>query len=215
MIADRQLAELAAGIYAYPGQPVVAWDFFQPESPEIPVCWGVKYVGGDTVVALRGSVTIADWLYNFDALPVDGGALGQVDGGFFKGVAESWRGIKPHVEGGLFIAGHSRGAAQAALLAAVAKADGVKASRYVGLGAPRAGFAALEDYLSDIPGRLYRAVAAGFHDPVTDVPLPLLELPYVHVRPLIDVHVTITEAARRDLGPFSIHYAPGYAAALP
>ena len=81
--------------------------------------------------------------------------------------------------------------------------------------APDAGFAALEDYLSDIPGRLYRAVAAGFHDPVTDVPLPLLELPYVHVRPLIDVHVTITEAARRDLGPFSIHYAPGYAAALP
>ena len=216
-LSDHALAVLAAGIYGYPSAPAVAWDRFVAEAPGQPVCAGLKYEGDATVLVFRGTAALLDFMTDLDTLPATDPTLGPVHAGFLAGMRARCAQIAPLVRGPLDIAGHSLGAGHAQIAAGLFKAMGVKPRRVVCLGPPRAGYLQLADYLADIPIRLYRATNPAWprKDPVCDVPPYIPDvLPYVHVAPLIAVRVTITPAARADMGLLSIHYSPGYAAAI-
>ena len=43
-ITDRDVADLCAGIYAYPSLPAVTWDRFDDGEDSDQICWGVKVV---------------------------------------------------------------------------------------------------------------------------------------------------------------------------
>jgi len=60
MITDHDIAALCAGIYATPGQPLVAWD--QLELPPDGISFGIKDLCAATALIFRGSITIGDWL---------------------------------------------------------------------------------------------------------------------------------------------------------
>jgi hypothetical protein len=113
-ITDRDVAELCLGIY--PGHPSPTWDHFDDGSDLDGVCWGVKHVDDVSIVVLRGTVTLGDWLRNFQAWvePIHHDNLGPVHAGFYSGgesiqksltplaqatsMAQSWRAISDFSE---------------------------------------------------------------------------------------------------------------------
>ena len=213
---DFEVAAYAAAIYDYAGLAPAKWDYFETETLESPVCLGLKYLEGDTIITLRGSVTAEDWFANLAAWPVEHPDLGMVHPGFCDGIAAVWRRVKPRIKGRLYITGHSRGAAQAALLTAIAVLDNIRPARVVLLGCPRPGGAKLAKILDGASIASYRAVTQFEKDPICDVPFDIMPAAaYVQPVPLRDLPVIVTNAARQDMGlMFAIHFAPDYVAAL-
>ena len=93
------------------------------------VSWGMRRVNGRAYVVFRGSYTLFDWLEDATALDPSRlflhDALGSLWGGFFLGIPETWKLVKPLVSTAneIVFAGHSLGAARATIVAALAKLD--------------------------------------------------------------------------------------------
>ncbi len=96
-ITDRDVAELCLGIY--PGHPSPTWDHFDDGSDLDGVCWGVKHVDDVSIVVLRGTVTLGDWLRNFQAWvePIHHDNLGPIHAGFYSGMRTVQREITAKV----------------------------------------------------------------------------------------------------------------------
>ncbi len=130
------------------------------------VAGGVNYIGSDTVLVMRGSDDIEDWLRDLSVWP-EQTPDGIVDAGFNEGLDEFLNAVTPAMKGKLILAGHSLGAARCCLIAAKIHAD-----RMFLFGCPNVGFSDLRDRVkkSQVIIENYRN---GF-DPVPLVP-PLYE----------------------------------------
>jgi hypothetical protein len=193
-ITDRDIAALCLGIY--PGNPPVVWDHFDDGSGPDGVCWGVKHVDDVSIVVLRGTVTLGDWLRNFQAWvePIHHDDLGPVHAGFYSGMRTVQRELTKEIvpSGPLIICGHSLGAARAVILSALLTRGGRAPIARICFGEPRAGFAPLGEILAPIgQQRSYRNRNATDHDEITDLPFSLPPLfAYQHPTELIDLTVS-------------------------
>ena len=192
-ITDRDVAELCLGIYPEHFS-LTAWDHFDDGSDPDGVCWGVKHVDNASIIVLRGTVTLGDWLRNFQAWvdPIHHDKIGPVHSGFYSGMRTVQREITTKVPSGpLIICGHSLGAARAVILSALLTRDGRVPIARICFGEPRAGFAKLGEILTPIKQqRSYRNRNATDHDEITDLPFFLPPLfAYQHPTDLTDLTV--------------------------
>jgi hypothetical protein len=215
---DRDIAALCLGIYA--GTSAVAWNHFDSGEDSDQICWGVKVVDGCDIVVLRGSITFVDWQRDFDvwANPFGHAKIGPVHPGFLLGldqVLQEYQAFRGSGTNKLVVAGHSLGAGRASILCGLAIVAGLVPAGRVVFGEPCPGFPPLAQLLSSIPdSRSYRNGKFGTfaHDLITDVPVNVGPLQYVHPTPLIDVEAL---PPPEDLwGVFSFHHMQLYAQAL-
>ena len=190
---DLLLAEVMLGLYQYSvGYPRVTFDKIFDVSG---VYAGLKHLDGDQdILAFRGSVTLPDWIHDFeaDSRPVvDHPQMGKVDSGFFFGVEAAMLQIIPELHNPLYIVGHSLGGPRATYAAALLTLSGKVPLKAVMFESPRPGMQQLVDILAKVPGTQFRNVYRGDHSGVTDLPFhfPLL-FPYVHPwMPFIELQV--------------------------
>jgi Lipase (class 3) len=150
LITDNDIAALCLGIYPEHFSPA-AWNHFDDGSGPDGVCWGVKHVDDVSIVVLRGTVTLGDWLRNFQAWvePIHHDDLGPVHAGFYSGMRTVQRELKEIVPSRpLIICGHSLGAARAVILSALLTIDNRAPIARICFGEPRAGFARLGEIRS-------------------------------------------------------------------
>lgn len=144
---------------------------------------GVVYRDGCTAIVLPGSESLADWLADFDALPLEYPQLGMVHKGLWDGMEAVFAAVRPLIVGDLYLTGHSKGAAQAANLAALCLLHSVPV-RYLALfESPRAGGQQYADFLKRNINS-YFSTCNGL-DPVPAVPLT----PFVAPLPTTDLNM--------------------------
>jgi hypothetical protein len=214
MLTDKDCAELAMGIYAYSGSSPVTWDHYDSGTDD-GVCYGVKFVNGTQVVAIRGSTTLEDWIRDFDcvALPFNvAGGLGPVHPGFYLGMDRVCHELLTGNSSPYVVTGHSLGAGRACVLTGLMTIARHMPLRRVCFGEPKPGFDTLAKLIAGIPAASYCAGDANGHDLVTDVPFSFPPEEYVHPTPLTPLAVTLEP--NDPWGIFAYHHMQGYAAAL-
>lgn len=188
-LTHADVAGLVAAVYGEAGAPAVNWLY---RSTGDASCYiAVVRIPPFLIVVARGSFNFKDWLHDAQAVsatPVLHSTLGHVHAGFYKGCEDAWAVIEPLVQPTdlVVFAGHSLGAAHVSILAALMLASPVMAAmgqrpRFtLCWGEPKPGFAALADFLRDVPGISYRNGNGIHHDAVTYVPLAIWPELYVH-----------------------------------
>lgn len=125
---------------------------------------------GRHVLTWRGSTDRADWFADLTAWPAYDPELGcRVHGGFLscaRAAAPDLRRWLDRNREPVILCGHSKGAAEATIAAAMMCAWGMPPAALVTFGSPRCGFSGLRKALTGV--RIDRYVNAG--DPVTGVP---------------------------------------------
>jgi hypothetical protein len=220
MPPDKDIAALCLSIYANQGSPAVTWDRFDDGEDSDKICWAIKVVDDCDILIFRGSITFADWQRDFDvwANPFGHSKIGPVHPGFLLGldqVLQEYQAYRGTGSNKLVIAGHSLGAGRASVLCGLAIVAGIVPAGRIVFGEPCPGFPQLAQLLSLIPdSRGYRNGRFGTfeHDLITDVPLNIGPLQYVHPTPLIDVQAL--PPPEDEWGIFSFHHMPLYAQAL-
>ncbi len=141
------------------------------------VVGGIKYIGDNTVLVMRGSDDVVDWLHDLSAWP-DWTNDGVVDAGFADGIRGFLAIVKPFIKGNLILTGHSLGAARCCIIAAA-----IKTSQMILFGCPKVGLDAFKDAVikSGVDIQSYR----NGDDPVTLVP-PFYDhiIPPTQLRPV-------------------------------
>lgn len=178
---DAELAGLCFAIYGETAAS--AFDHFDAGVDD-GVCWAIKRLPGYDVIALRGSLTLQDWLTDLNALPVKT-RIGHVHNGFHIGMEHAWADIRPLLKQPAIVTGHSLGAARAAILTAFMVKSGLPPILRVAFGEPKPGFADLAEIIADVPTRVYRNGNGVDHDYVTDV--PAFPTAFIHPNGQIDV----------------------------
>ena len=133
--------------------------------------WGVEASlvnhGHESALIFRGTDELSDWFSNIWSLPTHIDGLGWVHRGFWEGVERIWPliwGSVAAVAGkGLTIIGHSKGGAEAALVAGLCVKNHIPVKGVITFGAPRCGRLSV---LKDVPFQRY----AHGGDPVPRVP---------------------------------------------
>jgi hypothetical protein len=156
---------------------------------------------GAKVISFRGTNSPRDWLQDFVKIPFTHEHLGSIHAGFLTAVKSVWAKIPS--EGPIVITGHSKGGAEAHILAGMFSAGGRQVTKLTTFGSPRSCFLAgsgLAAFLKNIPGADY----CNADDPVPRVPFG-----WFHPRPL-------TQIGRRfqDLDIIEDHYLAAYRAVL-
>ncbi len=127
----------------------------------------VKSIDGATVIIFRGTASPLDWIRNVSVAPVSEPGIGMVHSGFMNGVNSVW--AKIPAAGEIVITGHSKGGAEAKLLAAKFAAGGRPPVKLTTFGAPRVCWftnGRLAELLAGVAGVDYR----NCDDPVPNVP---------------------------------------------
>ena len=214
MVTEHDIATLCLGIY--PEQPPIEWD--EVELPDDGIAFGVKNFDTVTAVIFRGSVTLADWLRDGEAVadPLEHGGLGPVHPGFFAGLPELWERLKPDlIDKKCIVAGHSLGAARASLFTGSMILDDCSPVRRLCFGEPRPRFPKAANIIATVRSRSYCNGNGRAHDLVTDVPFTTWIEDYVHPTPLIPVCAPPTDTdVQRDI-LFAWHSMSLYASATP
>jgi hypothetical protein len=192
VISDQRLAELAEAAYC---------DTPRWSKGDAFVCSST--VDGFQVVAFRGTEPehLTDLLHDADALPAEHPQLGLCHAGFLANVL----GVAPAImgetaEARLILTGHSKGAAEAALLCGLLVAAGRPPVSMTSFGMPRPAFLTLQKLVGRISGTDYRHG----NDPVTEVPIG-----FHHPRPLVQLG-----EKRLTFDPLADHAIAAYRAAL-
>jgi hypothetical protein len=189
MISLRFTAYLAClGIY----DPITPATFDAIYRVNETVC-GLFLDGSLLRLVMQGTENVAGWQADFDALPVRHPILGELHSGFYKNLPTLITQLTPHLVAiqtadknmTIEVSGHSKGAGEAAILAALLNVAGFHTAAYL-FACPNAGYQSLADYLAlHVPGVSYRNMpeeGVWFGDPVPLVPGPLYVPPYPHVR---------------------------------
>lgn len=177
------------------------------------VCWAIKKLPGYDLIVFRGSITPQDWIADLRALALPT-RIGHVHAGFYSGMENVWSDLRPLVTQPTIIAGHSLGAARAAVLTGLMVADGAAPAARVVFGEPKPGLLDFAQFVKDVPARSYRNGDATHHDLVTDVPFSFPPLQYVHPTPIVPVRCRPQGDEFADLGVFAWHHIELYETAL-
>jgi hypothetical protein len=180
MITDLDAVNFCAATYSSPAQ----FDTVYSGVSDDDVWCGVKTLSDCCVVAFRGSSDFLDWQRDLDSVMITDPDLGGVEQGFMQGMREVSNQLANIISAKpLCITGHSLGAARALIFAGLLEVAGAKPEKVVTFGSPKPGAEKLKFILSGVAINSYR----NRHDPVTNCPIDLLGLPYVHPRDLIAV----------------------------
>ena len=161
----------------------------------------LSFVGGDAVIAFRGTVVTSpeDWARDLDAWPTWRRGCGFVHRGFMTGAELLIDEIAGEAAGrDVTLTGHSRGGALAICTGALLTAKGIQVRQIVTFGAPRVGLWRLRRALRHISLRQYWAAG----DVVPDVPWP-----YQHAH-------TPTILGAPELDPVAAHDVNRYRALI-
>lgn len=207
-MSDLELAKICAATYA----PGVTWAF---AGPTFHATWTAS--PGQVVIACEGSHSLGDWLADFDVVgpaTFDHPALGVIHAGFSETSDECFHQIRDEVRkaksDGLAVAitGHSKGGANAEVLAAKLALHGLWVDQLVTFGTPRwlmRGNRRVPPLLPAALGASYRH----FRDLVPEVPLAPWDHPLT--RPIVEVG---TGSALQLLDVAWMHAITSYVAAL-
>lgn len=208
--SDALVASLCGMVYS--PLALLKFDHFDAGEDD-GVCWALKKLTGFDIVVLRGSVTALDWVRDLRALAIKT-RVGHVHIGFHAGMEHVWSDLRPLISQPCIVAGHSLGAARAAVLSALMVADGVAPSARVVFGEPKPGMIDLAEVIKDVPGRSYRNGDEIHHDLITDVPFSFPPLQYVHPTPVIPVCCRPHAEEFEEQGVFAWHHVELYETAL-
>ena len=163
---DLEAAELILDVYREKGSKIGTVEYIIRETDDL------------RVVAIGGSDGVLDWWRNIQAIPIYSPTLGWVHWGFWLSTSRLWNARRALLTDGkpTLVCGHSKGGAEATLLAAFMAKEGHPAKKLLTFGAPRCGFSGLQSILSVTFS--VRCVNRG--DPVPMVPPPGFLLRYRH-----------------------------------
>lgn len=187
----KTAASLCRATYAYPGDVPTVWDHWDAGADD-GIVWGAKEVGLTWFVALRGSVTLQDWIDDAEALALWCPALSaHVHPGFNWAIDKVWGKVKAIVGSDPWVAcGHSLGAARADNLTAYAIRDGAGPMARVVYGEPRPGFTDFCNLVATVPGASFINMNGDGRDRVPAVPIKFPDEPYERPSPLMPLIVT-------------------------
>jgi hypothetical protein len=206
VISDHDLALLCA---ATEGSPAPTWTFQGPtfhatlnETPDGPI------------IACQGSVSIGDWIKDFEVFghgSIDHPALGLIHAGFDVTTSECLMDILKCLDGNRspILTGHSKGGAEAEMLAAKLAVHGIPTKKLTTFGTPRWVIGGNVKVSKWLPAYLSGVSYRNYKDIVTEVPFP----PYIHppTRPIVEVGTgTLVDL----LDPPKMHSIVNYAAAI-
>lgn len=136
------------------------------------------------ILSFGGSDGWQDWMMNLRFIPMYSPTLGWVHSGFWWSIQKMWKAEKALLLDGkpTLVQGHSKGAAEAALVAGLMVMNGNAPKGLLLFGAPRCAFANLGKILKGV--KCVRPVNRG--DMVTKLPPKGLILRYRHVCDKID-----------------------------
>jgi hypothetical protein len=177
------------------------------------VCWALKKLPGFDLVVFRGSITLQDWVRDLRALALPS-RIGHVHVGFYAGMENVWKDLRPLISQPAIVAGHSLGAARAGVMAALMTVDGAPPVARVVFGEPKPGLIDFAKIIEKIPARSYRNGNARHHDLVTDVPFSFPPLEFVHPTPIVPVNCTPDVSEFEQMGVFAFHHMELYETAL-
>lgn len=188
MLTTTAICDLYANLYTSLSVPAGTWDHVIPVDGAYAA---IKRIDNIDYVMFRGSVTLIDWIEDFDdcALPFADSILGGVHPGARLGALAIKDQIDSLVGDHVVFVGHSLGALHAAVAAGYRVAAGKPLDAVILFGEPRPGGPKLSALLANTFTQSFRNADAGGHDIITDVAraLPPL-LPYQHIKdPLTDV----------------------------
>lgn len=149
------------------------------------VC-GVAIIDGYCYVVNQGTVDFAGWMQDINILPIEHPILGQLHSGFYSDLPELVSKLLTVIPKNINVicCGHSKGAAEAAILSALLKLANINIIQNYLFACPNAGQKELTDWLShNIRGISYcnqSVHLSWFGDPVPDVPHSPYIAPYPH-----------------------------------
>lgn len=203
MVSDYDLAVLAAAAEA----PRVSWAFAGPTF-HATMTQGKE----GPIIACEGSESIGDWMEDFYVLGTDSlhhPELGLIHAGFDQTTDECFGEVFSAVAGkAVTLTGHSKGGAEAEMLAAKLAAKGVKIAGLTTFGTPRWVVGENKKVPLLIPATLGTSYRH-FKDIVTEVPLRPMEHPAS--RTLVEIG---TGTFRDRLNPAGMHHMVNYIGAL-
>ena len=162
------------------GRPSTKWDHWDAGTDD-GVVWGAKAVGTNSwFVALRGSVTLQDWIDDAEAVAAWSASLSaHVHPGFNWAIDKVWNKVKAIVGNDPWVAtGHSLGAARADNLTAYAIGEAMPPAARVVFGEPRPGFADFCNLVAQAPGASFINLNGDGRDRVPAVPIDMITEPY-------------------------------------
>ena len=186
-----------------------------------PQTWGTDLIhayysmSGDThVIAFEGTKDIQEWAVDFAAVPLDTDFFYHVDLGVVH--AAWWAGVDiiadtivtflKTLTGPIAITGHSKGAAEALMMAAYARLKGIPLARVSTFGTPHPGY--LKGLITAADGCDYWNCDDP-HDPVPTVPFYL-----PRPRPLTVVHAPLPQFNEPDWALLISHHMQNYLNAM-
>jgi hypothetical protein len=197
VISPLRLAQLCAAAY----DPMASWAMSWERND---VHFHACVENGVTILVARGTepYDLEDWIADFSIRPTVSRRhplLGLCHAGFLTDVEQVAAEMQHDTQGQrVIVTGHSKGAAEALLFAAMQCCAGATPLLVVTFGSPRPGFVQLQELLRDLPGVDYRNGA----DPVPDLPLAFLHPR--HLKPI----------GTPSGNPIRDHFIESYIAAL-
>jgi hypothetical protein len=168
---------------------------------------------GRCIIAFEGTTDLDEWCVNFEAIPIEERAVNHVDLGYvhcgwFRSVESVQQQIIDFLKALPFgvelgCTGHSKGASEALIFAAQAKASGIQWARVSTFGTPHPG--GLGGLIGSELGQDYRNGS----DPVADVPFYL-----ARPRPITLVDAPLPQFNTPNWGPAICHHIQNYIAAM-
>ena len=187
----KSAASLCRATYAYPGDTPMIWDHWDAGAGD-GIVWGAKKINDVWFAALRGSVTLPDWIHDAEALAVYCAAHhSHVHPGFNWDTDQVAAEIHELVGNDPWVAtGHSLGGSRADDVTAYGIVGGFPPIARVVFGEPRPGFADFCALVAQVPGASFINMNGDGRDRVPAVPIKFPDEPYERPSPLMPLIVT-------------------------
>lgn len=169
-------------------------DIYPPITPSVfdnqyhigDVVCGTTIINNTFYISNQGTINLAGWKSDFDIMPVFHPVLGILHNGFYKNLPQLVSCLLKSIPLGMSVicCGHSKGAANSAILAALLKLAGINVVHVYLFACPNAGYSQYSKWMRDnIQGISYRNASSHLPwcaDPVPEVPLSPFVPAYPH-----------------------------------
>lgn len=172
---------------ALPLAHLVLQAYADPDRAIDEVEWAVRPFSDGAAMAFRGTEDTEDWLDNMRVMPWRQSGVGWCHAGWLKGVNKAWpqilRDLYAYQGLPIYLTGHSKGGAEAAIVAARLCGLGRAPYALVTFGSPKPGFAGIGRILTEHRVEIRRYVNGADGVPLT----PVSRLSYRHPAPAIHI----------------------------